>query len=484
MQKILNKNSNNDEKYNYFKLASGPLIFFLIVYILPLNAFSYASKGAIGTMLWMAAWWIFRPVHIGITGLLPIITNSLFNFVPVDDIIGSYASPIIILLLGADLITVSWELWGLDKRIALRALCLIGTTVKEQLIVWFTVSTILTIFLPNVVVVAVLTPIAISMFNYLGWSEGIKNNKICIAISLAIAWGAGLGGFGSPLGGAMNLIAIEYIENQIIGREYMFWTWTTRMIPMLIVICIPILLYLMSFKFETDNLPGSKKFFKEKYIEMDKITKAEQRSFLLFIIAVVVSFIRPLYQDLLPSLVPSYVFLIIGCLTFIIPGNNGKRLSNWNYASSKLMWGLFLLFGGGIAIGKFISISGAGNTIAQLFTEINVSNNLLLIAIISLLGIILSNISSNTAAVAILTPIVGSVMISMGLNPIPYIYLASVACNCAFVLPTSVRAIPVGYGLDPQVLFSKGLMAVLLSFLTVTIFGYLAIVYWAGFSIA
>jgi solute carrier family 13 (sodium-dependent dicarboxylate transporter), member 2/3/5 len=466
------------------KLGTGPLFFLFVVFILPMSGFTYSARGAIGTIIWMAMWWILRPVHIGITGLLPIIVNSLFNFVPVEDILTSYASPIIILLLGANMITVSWSLWGLDKRIALRVLYFIGTTIKQQLIVWFGISTTLTIFLPNLVVAAVLTPIAISMFKYIELDKNIKNSNVSTAILLAIAWGTGLGGFGSPIGGAMNLIAIEYIEENIIGREYMFWTWTTRMLPMLIIVSVPILLYLMSFKFEMKKLPGSKQFFKERYMEEGSMSKGEKWSLFLFVIAAFLAFGRPFYKNIFPNLVPSYIFLIFGILTFILPGNNGKRLSTWKYTESRLMWGLFLLLGGGIAIGKFISLSGAGETIAKILTKANIGGGILAITFIVFLGILLSNISSNTAAVAILIPIVGNFIKLAGLNPISYIYIASVACNCAYILPTSVRAIPVGYGLAPEKLFSKGLLAILISFLVVTIFGYIFIMYWSGFSFA
>jgi sodium-dependent dicarboxylate transporter 2/3/5 len=479
---ILNKQKNNS--YQYLQLLSGPALFLLIVLVLPMPGFSYAARGAIGTIFWMAAWWILRPVHIGITGLLPIAVNALFDFVSIEAILASYASPIIILLLGANMITVSWTLWGLDKRIALKTLCSIGTTISQQLFIWFGMTIVLTIFLPNTVVVAVLVPIAVSMFQYIGLDKKIENSEVATAILLAIAWGAGLGGFGSPLGGAMNLVAIDYLEKQVIFREHMFITWTTRMLPMLIIISAAILLYLLSFKFEMTNFPGSKSFFHEKYQKMPKISKGEKWSLALFVIAALLSFARPLFKNILPLLEPSYIFLLFGMLTFIVPGNNGKRLSTWEYTGPRLMWGLFLLFGGGIAIGKFISLSGAGESIGIILTGTNIGGGILAISLIVLIGIILSNISSNTAAVAIVVPIVGDVMKSTGLNPIPYIYIASVACNCAYILPTSVRAIPVGYGLDPKKLFSKGILAILISLVVVTVFGYLLIMYWSGFSIA
>jgi len=481
---VNNLEENSTKKHSCYKLIIGPLLFLFIVFVLPMPGFEYAARGAIGTVIWMASWWILRPIHIGITGLLPIVVNALFGFVPVEAMLVTYASPIIVLVLGANMITVSWSLWGLDKRIALKALCFIGTSIKQQLMIWFGMTVALTIFLPNTVVAAVLVPIAVSMFKYMGLDEKIENSEVATAILLAIAWGAGLGGFGSPLGGAMNLIAIRYMEENIIGREHMFLTWTTRMLPILIIVSAAILLYLVSFKFEMDRLAGTKEFFVKKYKEMDKMSKGEKWSLALFISATVLAFGRPIYKDFLPILEPSYIFLIIGILTFIVPGNNGKRLSTWEYTGPRLMWGLFFLFGGGIAVGKFISLSGAGAAIGNILTGANIGGGILAIILIVFLGILLSNISSNTAAVAILIPIVGNLMKSAGLNPIPYIYIAAVACNCAYVLPTSVRAIPVGYGLDPRKLFSKGMLAVVISLVVVTLIGYIFIMYWPGFSIA
>lgn len=44
----------------------------------------------------------------------------------------------------------------------------------------------------------------------------------------------------------------------------------------------------------------------------------------------------------------------------------------------------------------------------------------------------------------------------LGLNPIPYIYIASVGVILSYMLPTSIRAIPVGYGLQPKYMFKEG----------------------------
>ena len=466
-----------------FNVIMGPSLFLLMLVLLPDPLFSLPARGAVGTVLWMASWWTTRPVHIGITGLIPVVVNSIFGFVPVEKILVNYADPIIILLIGADMITVTWVSWGLDKRIALRSLGLIGTTVKQQITAWFLISLILTMFLPNTVVVAILTPVAISMMKHVGLND-ISKSQAAAVILLSIAWGAGLGGFGSPLGGAMNLIVISYIEEMIVGREYMFITWVTRLFPMLVVVSGAILVYMLNFRFETARLSGTKTFFKMEYQNLPKITCGEKWGLTLFLAASLLSFAMPGFSKLFPQFKPAFVFLFFGILTFILPGNQGKRLSTWEEASQKMMWGLYLLFAGGIAVGDFITLSGAGDAIAQIMTAQNLEGGIFTIAIFVLSGILLANISSNTAACAILTPIVISVIQSLGQNPVPYVYITLAASNCAFVLPTSVRAIPVGYGLDPRIMFKKGLWAVLISFAVVTVFGYLFTNYWDAFSMA
>ena len=95
---------------------------------------------------------------------------------------------------------------------------------------------------------------------------------------------------------------------------------------------------------------------------------------------------------------------------------------------------------------------------------------------------LLSEISSNTAAAAIAVPIVVSVTTGLGLNPIPYVFITAAAFNCAYVLPTSIRAIPIGYGLSPKYLFKNGLVLTLIGIIVISILGYLMITFWPGFS--
>ena len=117
----------------------GPFLFTVFM-LLPVSSLDTAQKAALGTLMWMSAWWISRPVHIGVTALLPIVLNAFFEMVPMNKVIANYASEIVLLVLGANIITITWETTGLDKRISLGLLCTIGSSLKQQIAAWFLVE--------------------------------------------------------------------------------------------------------------------------------------------------------------------------------------------------------------------------------------------------------------------------------------------------------------------------------------------------------
>ena len=108
-------------------------------------------------------------------------------------------------------------------------ICLLYTS-----IFWFMLSTLLSAILPNAVVCATITPIAVSMLKYIGEGD-IANSRIGSKLLLYIAYGAGLGGLTSPLGGAMNLVTVDYLQ-QLTGKEYMYASWVVRFLPIMIVL--------------------------------------------------------------------------------------------------------------------------------------------------------------------------------------------------------------------------------------------------------
>lgn len=457
----------------------------LAILLLPQSIFTFNARVAVGLVLWMGCWWITMPVAVGVTALLPIIINAIFGVMPMGDIISKYFSEIVVLLLGAEIIALTWEETGLDKRISLKVLCVIGTSIRQQIAVWFVFSAVLSMLLPNAVVCAIMTPLALSMLRFTG--EGsINDSKIAPLILVSIAWGAGIGGLGTPMGGAMNLVAVDYLE-QITGQEFMYGTWAVRLIPFLAVLVVVNLLFLFIIRPKEAKLGGSAAFFKESYRNLPKMNRDEAWSLILFCVATVLAFARPLYESFLPNLKPAYVFLAMGILAFVIPKKNNKEvqpLITWKKAEKGVAWGLLYLFAGGLAVGTMITASGAADAIAGCVSSLNLDGGLLTIFIFVCFTVVLAEISSNTAAAAIAVPIIVSITQKLNLNPVPYIYITAAAFNCAYILPTSIRAIPVGHGLRPSYMMKNGFVLTLLGVIFITLIGYLAIQFWPAFALA
>ena len=134
-------------------LLLGPVLFILLSTLLPRTLFpSAASRSALATVAWMAFWWVTSPIDYTVTAFLPIAVNALLQMVDMSAVIANYASETILLLLGASILVVSWEITGLDRRIAVKCLSMVGGKLSSQLIFWFILSAGLSAVLPNAVV--------------------------------------------------------------------------------------------------------------------------------------------------------------------------------------------------------------------------------------------------------------------------------------------------------------------------------------------
>ena len=462
-------------------LLMGPVLFFACYFLLPASVFSEAAaRAAVGTVAWMAFWWITGPVDFAVTAFLPIALNALIQMADMSAVIANYASETILLLLGASIISVTWEETGLDSRVAAKFLSLIGSNLRSQVMFWFIICSVLSAVLPNAVVCATITPIAVSMLRYVG-EKDIAKSRTGSLILVTIAYATGVGGLASPLGGAMNLVTVDYLE-QITGQEYMYISWVVRFLPVMLVLVVSNILMLLIGVKKDEELGGSREYFQEQYKAMPKMTRAEILSMVLFLSATVLAFTRQLYQAWLPGLKPAYVFIICGILAFLITHKEGSRLVKWKSAQKKIGWDLMYVFAGGLAAGTLINSSGAAKAIGDWVAGTNLDGGFGTVLAIVTLTLLLSDVTSNTATAAVAMPIVISIAQGIGKNPIPYIYVASIGVNLSYMLPTSIRAIPVGYGLEPKYMLKKGIPITIAVIVLMSVMGWLMMEYWPAFS--
>lgn len=459
-------------------ITAGPLAFAVVILLLQ-DVFSFKAAVAIGLTVWMGLWWILRPVDIAVTSFLPVAINALFDLIPSGQIISQYFSEIVVLLVGSDLVSLTWTNTGLDKRLAVKALCFIGTDMRQQILVWLAAATLLSTVLPNVVVAMIMLPIAAAMLKYSGLEDKLMQ-KAAVPIYLAIAWGSGVGGFGSPIGSSANLTAVSYLEN-LLGHEFMYIDWMGRFVPFLLMVLILNALILLLLPTPVKQLADTKEYFAKLNSEFGPMGRGELIGLILFSFATVAAFARPLFASYFPALRPAYVFFCCGMLCFVLRDEKQQVMLQWKQAEKELMWGMFFLFAGGLALGRLVTQTGAAQRLAELITALPLSGGLETLGIFVAFTTFLAEISSNTASASISIPVVQSISQQLGLNPVPYVLITIVAFNCAYILPVSTRAIPVSYGLDPGAMFKYGTWLSLANILMTTVFGYLVIKFFPVF---
>ncbi len=464
-------------------LFAGPF-FFGLALLLPVGGMGFEARGALGLMVWMAWWWIARPVHLAVTGFLPLAVTALFRLAPIDGVLASYADQTIILLLGANVLTSVWMRWGLDRRIALGSLLGVGTGTTRQILVWFVISMGLSAVLPNTIVAATMIPIVVAMLRYIGIVD-LWNSRLGTALVLAVAWGTSAGGAATPLGGAPNLLTVNFVQ-EFTGHEFLFITWVERLLPLTVLVVLVMFLFLrFAMRPEMDAIPGSKGYFREEWRSLGPMKREEWWGLGLFVVAASLAFGRPLYAAFVPGLTPAYAFLVMALLAFAAR-SRGEPLITWQFAQQNMMWGLFYLFAGGIALGRILGSSGAAKDIADVLAPYASGGGFVAVLVFAVLTMVITQITSNTAAIAIVVPIAISTFQSLGQNPIPFVYIVTAVGNCGFILPSSAGgpAVAAGYEINLKTMAVKGLMASLLVLLVLVVFGYLMALWWPGFGVA
>lgn len=468
----------NAKTKKIISIILGPLVFALMQFILP-EQFTPEMCRAIGTLLWMVCWWLFPPCAYPVIGFLPMAVNAILPMIKMSTVIAQYASTSIIMVLCGMIILASWSATGLDKRIATSFLYLVGTSARMQAILWFLLGVILSSFLPNLVVAATIIPIAYAMLKYCGL-ENIGDSKAASLIMMVVPWGATIGGLATPLGSASNIVIIGYIE-QVTGMEYFYTDWVIRFLPIMITIIAINVLFIFVISPKDLQLPGSKEYLTQVRDGLGKMSKNEWISLILFVVAAILAFTRNLYADLIPGLQPAYAFVICAILLFLIPGEGGKPIAEWKDITPEVNWGLLYMFGGALALGELLTGTGADVVIGDILSNSGVHGEFLVIMVILAFTLTISDLTSNGATATMCMPIILTMAAALKMNPIPLIYVGSIGVSISYTLPTSIRAISVGYGLPPSFMVKRGLILSLIIIPALSFVCFMLMKYWPAF---
>ena len=125
-------------------------------------------------------------------------------------------------------------------------------------------------------------------------------------------------------------------------------------------------------------------------------------------------------------------------LLFLFPSKDEKQKTILTAnVFEQIPWGIILLFGGGFAFATAFSSSGLSQFIGNNLQGMSSVPILLLILIISAIMNFLTELTSNTATTQMILPILASVSVAIGVNPLLLMIAATLSASMAFMMPVA-----------------------------------------------
>jgi solute carrier family 13 (sodium-dependent dicarboxylate transporter), member 2/3/5 len=135
-------------------------------------------------------------------------------------------------------------------------------------------------------------------------------------------------------------------------------------------------------------------------------------------------------------------------IAIVRTGRNRPPLLKWDEMARAVDWNIVLLFGGGLALGMGMESSGLaqwmGMEISSLIRGIEITP-LIVFAASAFMGFVISYAASNTASAVITCPIAAALAIGVGVNPIPPILAAGLACSVSSAIPSTTPPMAIIY---------------------------------------
>lgn len=455
-------------------VPAGPLLATVLYFLLPTEyngpdgdmvAFTSAGRIALGVLVWMAIWWLTEAVELSTTALIPVAVLPALGAIGIKEAAAPYAHHLIFLFIGGFTIALSMQRWGLDKRIALATLRVVGTKPANMIGGFMIATAVLSAFISNTATTAMMLPIALSVVMLLRdrMGDGKESENFGVSLMLAIAYSASMGGLSTLVGTPPNAFLASFVSDSIAEEfrsEISFAKWLMFGVPVSLCM-LPfgwVLLTKWLYPTPAVQIEGGKKLIDEEYRALGPMKWGEKVTLIVFCCTGLGWISRPFIKEIaiplgsgelkpFASLSDPGVAMIAAVLLFAIPARTGKRESvmNWETAM-KMPWDILILFGGGMSLAAAIKATGVAEFLASQATHFGGMPMIALILLVVSAVIFLTELTSNLATTATLLPVLAAMAPGLGIHPYLLIFTATIAASCAFMMPVATPPNAIVFG--------------------------------------
>ena len=420
--------------------VSLALVLALISFMMMRVFFTSEQSFLVSFIVLMVTLWTNEGLPLAVVSLLPIVLFPATGILSTKEVTSNYAHPIIYLFLGGFLLSIAVEKTGLHKWIANKILMLFPKSARGIIFALIITSGLLSSVLSNTTTTLLLLPIALFL------SEDVK---LKLRLALGIAYGASVGGILTPIGTPPNLILMGLMENlNLEPIAFVQWIWMTA--PLVIVMFI-VVGWILSLGLQNINI--------EPNLSKDKLNTDQRKVLFLLFALIVLLFvnapIKPYYNGL--GLSEAGILLSAGLLLFAPPFS----VLEWMKDKDHIPFRIIFLFGAGFAIASAFTQTGMAKEIASHLMSLTSLPLLAFMLIVAAMVTFTTEVTSNTALISIMLPILYEVTRIAGLDVRLFMMVATVCASYAFMLPiaTPPNAIAMSSGVvDIKTMAKYGLV--------------------------
>jgi len=405
----------------YTLLGLGLLAGAFLLLMSPPDGLSTEGARCLGVAVICFTLWVFQSIPLAATSLLAIILLPTFNILGSTQVFSYFGNSAVFFLLGVFILSGAIIRTGLSKRMAFLFIRHFGRSPTGILFgVTFTCA-VFALFMPAHGVAAMMFPVVLEITSVLGLEKG--SSTLGKSLFLALAWGSVVGGIGTYLGGARVPLAAEFLR-ETYGTRIDFLSWAAAAMPIAIILTILVFFALRwRFPSELSDVSIAQTFLSDELKHMGRLSTAELRTALVVMCAIL-----------------GWVFAghRIGLAVISIAAAVGVfvlRIAKWNEVADYINWGVIVMYGGAIALGKALyETQSIEWLVGRIMSGVDFSP-WLLIALLSALSILLTEAISNAAAVVILVPLSYGFVATTGISPEILTMVVTIPAGLAFCLP-------------------------------------------------
>ena len=403
----------NIYKEEFKKIGFGLLIG-LVVFALSFSVFNLVQASLLGIIAFLVTLWTNEGLPLAVVSLLPIVLFPAFEILNTKATAVNYAHPIIYLFMGGFMLAIAVEKSNLHTFIADKMLGLFPNTPRGMIFSLAITSGLLSSILSNTTTTLLLMSIALFI---------TSDVKLKMRFALAIAYGASVGGILTPIGTPPNLILLGIMHDK--GMEaipFFQWMWMVAPLALIMFVVVSLLLSL--------GVPNTPIHRDSKKVPLNTTQKK-----ILYIMGGLITLLllnapmKPFWGGL--GLSEAGILLSAGLLLFMPPFS----VLEWDEDSKKIPYKIMFLFGAGFSIAKAFSGTGLADEVASYLIVMTQLSPIILLFSVAMLITFTTEITSNTALISIMLPVIYSVAEQTGINATLFMMVATLCASYAFMLP-------------------------------------------------